>query len=634
MSQVTVQMAGSYQGNDVDGGVKAAGDIDSGSDIAEQSAEKQLEELRRAHAQLQRENQQLRVDVEGANLPATITSLTQRVAALEGGREKPSPRPPPPHSEDLAATVTALENQGMTNAQVQKAHQYFELYDLHQEGSISTDEVYQLLCALGQSFTKEEVQTAVDKVDENQNGDLELNEFLVLYSEMVATQDVATVDGVESRDGVDLLKIADYGVFALMRWVKYEQDERIGGDVTGPLVPKYKAFARALVLRRDLEYFFYSSILMSAVVSATETNDRLANQIWLQVMGTATMIIFALELLLKFVADTGSWKATFSFWSDAWNAFDTCILLSAVLTQILGDGSDGGVTAQAIRILRLLRAVRMFRAAKIVPEMMLVMETLLRSITQAFYIFVFTLLISYVFAIVGVTIFGRNDPFHWGSLSDALLTLFRIATQEDWTDIMYFNIHSCTGWGDYVSVVSVDTKACEPEKFPLIAPIYFIVYMTASNFLLLNLFVGVIVNSMVDTKEEAKARKEEAKAWAVATRLKVKSGNSINRGLRAGMEAAQRGLQAGQDAAQRVHRAGADVIEAATNLSEEAVLRARDTGKGLIGRGQSVDKGAPKGRARGRLKKGRGGEFPRESEFATPVESDFANPLSKYGTEA
>jgi hypothetical protein len=43
VSQVTVQMAGSYQGNDVDGGVKAAGDIDSGSDIAEQSAEKQLE---------------------------------------------------------------------------------------------------------------------------------------------------------------------------------------------------------------------------------------------------------------------------------------------------------------------------------------------------------------------------------------------------------------------------------------------------------------------------------------------------------------------------------------------------------------------------------------------------------------
>eukprot|EP01052_Picozoa_sp_SAG31_P036492 SAG31_NODE_4563_length_3135_cov_6.260359_3_plen_51_part_00 len=46
----------------------------------------------------------------------------------------------------------------------------------------------------------------------------------------------------------------------------------------------------------------------------------------------------------------------------------------------------------------------------------------------------------YIFAILGVTLFGKNDPFHFGSLGKAMLSLFRIATLEDWTDIMYFQI--------------------------------------------------------------------------------------------------------------------------------------------------------------------------------------------------
>ena len=49
-------------------------------------------------------------------------------------------------------------------------------------------------------------------------------------------------------------------------------------------------------------------------------------------------------------------------------------------------------------------------------------------------------------------------------------------------------------------------------------------YITITTFLLLNLFIGVIVNSMMETKAEAEKKKEEAKSWAVATRLKTRTG--------------------------------------------------------------------------------------------------------------
>jgi hypothetical protein len=173
-------------------------------------------------------------------------------------------RPPPPQSKDLAVAVTALEELGMTNHQVAKAHEFFELYDRDSSGTISIDDVLELLHFLGDKSTREEVEAAVNDIDQNLNGDLELNEFLILYSRLVASHDAMTVDGDEyNREGVDLLRLSDYGVFAMMRWVKYAGDG-IGGNVTGPLVPCYRATARSLVLRRDLEIFFYICIVISA----------------------------------------------------------------------------------------------------------------------------------------------------------------------------------------------------------------------------------------------------------------------------------------------------------------------------------------------------------------------------------
>merc|ERR1719261_2429731 len=43
--------------------------------------------------------------------------------------------------------------------------------------------------------------------------------------------------------------------------------------------------------------------------------------------------------------------------------------------------------------------------------------------------------------------FKSNDPWHFGTLGHALLTLFRVATGEDWTDVMYINILGCKHYG-------------------------------------------------------------------------------------------------------------------------------------------------------------------------------------------
>lgn len=75
-----------------------------------------------------------------------------------------------------------------------------------------------------------------------------------------------------------------------------------------------------------------------------------------------------------------------------------------------------------------------------------------------------------------------DDPFHFGDLGSAMLTLFRIATQEDWTDIMYFNMFGCDKWGDYISDVAESTAGCIPEAFGTMSPAFFVLYDPMHSF--------------------------------------------------------------------------------------------------------------------------------------------------------
>ena len=63
------------------------------------------------------------------------------------------------------------------------------------------------------------------------------------------------------------------------------------------------------------------------------------------------------------------------------------------------------------------------------------------------FIGVILFLVFYIFAIVGIIFFRDNDPWHFGNLQMAMLTLFRVATLEDWSDVLYTNIFGCGRYG-------------------------------------------------------------------------------------------------------------------------------------------------------------------------------------------
>lgn len=168
-------------------------------------------------------------------------------------------------------------------------------------------------------------------------------------------------------------------------------------------------------------------------------------------MDLVILFIFIVEVVLKLIACGFEPKQYFVGREWRWNNFDFSIVFASVVFLILyppsfelstGEDSEGGAGG-VVMVLRLVRLLRVLKLLKAYPQLQVIISALMQGIVSIAYIFVILVLDLYVFAIVGMILFQQNDPWHFGSLHFSLLTLWRCATFEDWTDVMYIQIEGC-----------------------------------------------------------------------------------------------------------------------------------------------------------------------------------------------
>jgi voltage-gated sodium channel len=210
-------------------------------------------------------------------------------------------------------------------------------------------------------------------------------------------------------------------------------------------------------------------ILVNALAVGLETS------IWvMEHFGTALGVVnqlvltaFILEAAIK-ITSHGSrpWR----YFASGWNCFDFTII---ALSLIPATGPLATL-ARLVRILRVLRLVSAF------PELRTLVDTLLRSLPSMMHIAILMGIIFYIYGVAGYFLFHEIDPTHWRNLPIALLSLFRIVTFEDWTDIMYTAMDAMP-W----------------------AWLYFVSFVVMGAFVMINLFIGVVLNNL----EEAKLRR-------------------------------------------------------------------------------------------------------------------------------
>lgn len=228
---------------------------------------------------------------------------------------------------------------------------------------------------------------------------------------------------------------------------------------------------RALVESRTFNACVIGVILLNAALIGvgTYTHDAKALGI-IAAVETVCVGLFVLEIVLRFAAR----ESTRSFFSSGWNIFDVVVVAAALVPATFAVGS----------LLRVLRVFRVLRLVKAVPELRMIVDVLLRSVASMKYVGLLAAILFYVYAVIGVKLFGaEGHPLQaqFATLHETCFTLFRILTGDDWTQMRYDLAsagHSVTSFTWYqVSWVLVAT------------------------FLLVNLIVGAIINNYQQVQE-------------------------------------------------------------------------------------------------------------------------------------
>ena len=211
----------------------------------------------------------------------------------------------------------------------------------------------------------------------------------------------------------------------------------------------------------------------------------------LNLLDSIILGIFTIEILLKM---TARYPKPWSFFSDGWNIFDFFIVAVCFLPF-------GGGYVAVLRLFRLLRVLRLITA---IPRLQVIVAGLMRSLPSMVYVSILLFILFYVLGVVGVILFRTNDPVHFGNLWTSLLSLFRIVTLEDWTDVMYLQIYGSDAYAGYNQ--SVEGMQITSKAQPLIGAAYFVSFVMLGTMIMLNLLIGIVVNGMDEAQKEVADR--------------------------------------------------------------------------------------------------------------------------------
>ncbi len=223
-------------------------------------------------------------------------------------------------------------------------------------------------------------------------------------------------------------------------------------------------------------------IVLAGILVGLETYPHIHEQYSAEfkVADLIIQIIFTIEIVIRILA-YGS--KPLNFFKSISNNVDFFITVLFYVPL-------GGAYAAVLRLIRIIRVLRLITA---LPRLQIIVGALVKSLPSMGWISLLLLLQLYVFAVLGNFMFGKTDPAHFGNLGIAILTLFQIITLEGWVEIM----------------------AAQPQNFLTI--LYFLGFILLGTMIVLNLFIGVVLNGFEEVKKEieeelqAKVKKSSAK---------------------------------------------------------------------------------------------------------------------------
>lgn len=206
-------------------------------------------------------------------------------------------------------------------------------------------------------------------------------------------------------------------------------------------------------------------IVINAVILGLETSPAVMARFGplLKLADSLILGVFVIEIAIKLFA------YRLRFFTIAWNVFDFIVVGIALIPA-----------SGPLAVLRALRVLRVLRLISMVPKLRFIVEALLHAVPGIASIAGLMLLLFYVFAVMATGLFGEQFPDWFGSIGASMFTLFQIMTLESWS-------------------MGIVRPVMETHPH---AWLFFVPFILIATFTMLNLFIGIIVDTM-QTMHEA-----------------------------------------------------------------------------------------------------------------------------------
>ncbi|MBE1296757.1 ion transporter [Phycobacter azelaicus] len=230
--------------------------------------------------------------------------------------------------------------------------------------------------------------------------------------------------------------------------------------------------------------FITAVILVNAVTLGMETSPAIMDRIGPLVLmiDKICLSIFVAEILSKLIV------SRHRFFLSGWNIFDFVIVGIALLPA-----------GQGLSVLRALRILRVLRVISVAPRLRRVVEGFITALPGMGSVFLLMAIIFYIGAVMATKLFGNSFPEWFGNLGLSAYSLFQIMTLESWS------------MGIVRPVMDVYPYAWA----------FFVPFIMVTTFAVVNLLVGLIVNSMQDAHAEEDNERTDAYRDQVLSRLEA-----------------------------------------------------------------------------------------------------------------
>ncbi len=231
---------------------------------------------------------------------------------------------------------------------------------------------------------------------------------------------------------------------------------------------------------KTFETFVIAIIVISALVIGAKTyaiNPQVA--FVFKVLDIGITLIFLVEIIIRMIADHSLKK----FFSKGWNVFDFIIVTASLIPV---DESEMALLGRLLRIFRVLRLVSM------IPELRVLLNAFVKAIPRMGYVSLLMFIFFYIYAAIGSIFFSKINTELWGNISISMLTMFRVATFEDWTDVMYETM----------------------EVYPL-SWIFYLTFIFIVAFVFLNMMIGIVLEVLQREHEQFSRESGEGEAGEV-----------------------------------------------------------------------------------------------------------------------